>query len=239
MIAIGTIRSPYGEKFAIPRQPGLAPEALGYCDLTGEFGVAETVRGLNQFSHIWLIFQFHQTVAKGWQPLVRPPRLGGNKKVGVFASRSTFRPNGIGMSLVELVDVESLNIDGQPTNRLTLRGLDLVDGTPVLDIKPYLPYAEAITDAKAGYADEKPSGQLAVIWSQAALQGLTNKPSAQLPTLDIKVLIEQVLSQDPRPAYQAGKDSDRIYGVKLASMDVKFHFPAPTVVEVLSLVALC
>ncbi|GGA79911.1 tRNA (N6-threonylcarbamoyladenosine(37)-N6)-methyltransferase TrmO [Neiella marina] len=237
MIAIGTIRSPYGEKFAVPRQPGLVSEALGYCELSGEFGVPETVRGLEQFSHIWLLFQFHQTIEQGWQPLVRPPRLGGNKKVGVFASRSTFRPNGIGMSLVELINVESLKRNGQPLNRLTVKGLDLVDGTPVIDIKPYLPYAEAVVEAQAGYAAQKPSNTLKVSWTQHAIDALqrhNNSDVDDLPAMNTKILIDQVLSQDPRPAYQAGQLSDRTYGVKLANTDVKFRFPAPEVVEVIS-----
>lgn len=237
MIPIGYIRSPYQEKFAIPRQPGLVPAALGYCDLVGEFGHPDTTRGLEQFSHIWLLFEFHKHADRGWQPLVRPPRLGGNKKVGVFASRSTFRPNGIGMSLLELVDIKQLQVNGQAITRLTIRGLDLLDGTPVVDIKPYLPYAESLPDAAAGYAETKPDAPLNVVWLQQAqqqLQQLTPKLTDWCQ-LDLEQLIEQVLQQDPRPAYQQEQLSERMYGVNLAGLEVKFSFSQANQVDIIAI----
>ncbi|MBW8190445.1 tRNA (N6-threonylcarbamoyladenosine(37)-N6)-methyltransferase TrmO [Neiella marina] len=237
MTPIGYIRSPYQEKFAIPRQPGLVPAASGYCDLIGEFGQPETVRGLEQFSHIWVLFEFHAHRDRDWQPLVRPPRLGGNKKVGVFASRSTFRPNSIGMSLLQLEQVSHCQVDGKAVNRLTVCGLDLLDGTPILDIKPYLPYAESLPQADAGYAEDKPTTRLSVCWQQAAKQQLhlLKQTQRDLPQLNLEQLIEQVLQQDPRPAYQAGQLSERRYGVKLAGLDVQFCFVEPGQVEVVAL----
>ena len=225
MKPIGQIHSPYQEKFAIPRQPGLVPAAIGICELTGEAGHPDAVRGLEQFSHIWILFQFHQTQSQGWKALVRPPRLGGNQKVGVFASRSTFRPNAIGMSLVELLSVEHVVKDGLPCNQLKVRGLDLVDGTPVLDIKPYLPYAESIPDAQAGYAAAAPTPPLSVSFAPALETSLSE---------EFKTLIQQVLQQDPRPAYQQGKASEREYGVLLCHQNIKFYYPEPSRVHVTS-----
>lgn len=215
MIPIGHVISPYQEKFAVPRQPGLAKSAIGYCELTGEAGHPDCVRGLEQFSHIWILFQFHQTQAQGWKPLVRPPRLGGNEKVGVFASRSTFRPNAIGMSLVELLGIEQGKSEGKACVRLKVRGLDLVDGTPILDIKPYLPYAESVPEALAGYATDAPSSPLKVEFSS----------QVQVPSA-LKPLIKEVLQQDPRPAYQQGQFSEREYGVTLAHHNVRFRYVA-------------
>ncbi|HSP44184.1 MAG TPA: tRNA (N6-threonylcarbamoyladenosine(37)-N6)-methyltransferase TrmO, partial [Luteolibacter sp.] len=146
---IGIVRSCFGEKFAGPRQPGLCPSAWGELILHPPYRSHEAVRGLEGFSHIWLIFGFHETAAQGWSPTVRPPRLGGNQRVGVFASRSTFRPNGLGLSLVRL---EGIDEDSPDAPVLKLGGLDLIDGTPVYDIKPYLPYAESVPDAHAGFA---------------------------------------------------------------------------------------
>ncbi len=225
MEPIGYIESPYLEKFAVPRQPGLAPSAIGFAHLIGPAGHPDAIRGLEQFSHIWVLFQFHQTQQQGWQPLVRPPRLGGNQKVGVFASRSTFRPNSIGMSLVELVACEHSQSNGQPSNRLTLRGLDLVDGTPILDIKPYLPYAESLPDARAGYAQSAPISPLNVEFTSQAFEQL--KPQT-------RQLVQEVLQQDPRPAYQREQIGTRRYGVKLAGFDIQFDFPAPGLIQVLN-----
>ena len=134
---IGVIRSPYKEKFAVPRQPGLVKSANGELHLIAPYNQADAVRGLEAFSHLWILFVFHQTMEGGWRPTVRPPRLGGNARMGVFATRSTFRPNPIGMSLVELKEV----VCHKDSVILKLGSLDLVDGTPVVDIKPYLPFA--------------------------------------------------------------------------------------------------
>ena len=213
---IGTIDSPYKEKFAIPRQPGIVTAAQGKLRLTGVANNAELVRGLAQFSHIWLLFIFHGTQAQGWKPLVRPPRLGGNKKLGVFATRSTFRPNPIGMSVVKLDRIE------QQASQVILHisGLDLLDGTPIVDIKPYVPYADIIENADGGYAQEQPNSDIKVIFSNAALLTLAEK-NQDYPTL--QSLIEQVLSQDPRPAYKQKKVDDKTYGMTLYAFNIKWQ----------------
>ncbi|SNY98735.1 tRNA (N6-threonylcarbamoyladenosine(37)-N6)-methyltransferase TrmO [Halomonas sp. hl-4] len=209
---IGHVISDYADKFGVPRQPGLAPAANAQLVLSPPYDDPLAVRGLDAFSHVWISFVFHQSPER-WSPLVRPPRLGGNRKVGVFASRSTHRPNRLGLSLVELS-----GIDTRQGVRLILSGCDLVNGTPVVDIKPYLPWAEARPDAQAGFAPEAPA-RLAVHFSAAAL--------AQLATRDdqasLRTLIEQVLGQDPRPAYQQSRPAERVYGVRLRDVDVKFH----------------
>ena len=150
---VGIVRSCFGGKFAVPRQPGLCPSAWGELVFEPEFRQPEALRGIEGFSHLWLIFGFHLTADAGWHPTVRPPRLGGNERVGVFASRSTFRPNGLGLSLVRLEGVEVREKEGSV---LLLGGVDLVDGTPVYDVKPYLPYAESLPDAAGGFAAEEP-----------------------------------------------------------------------------------
>ena len=159
---VGVIRSPYREKFGIPRQPSLVNAARITLELLPPYDHPDMVRGLDAFSHVWISFVFHQTAERGWRPLVRPPRLGGNAKVGVFASRATHRPNPLGLSLVRL-----LRIDTQPKVVLTLEGADLLDGTPVLDIKPYIPFVEARPDARGGFVDGPPP-QLSVGWDAAA-----------------------------------------------------------------------
>lgn len=155
---IGVIRSPYKEKFAVPRQPGLVKHGGGELHLLPPYNQADAVRGLEAFSHLWVLFVFHQTMEGGWRPTVRPPRLGGNARMGVFATRSTFRPNPIGMSLVKLKGVRC----HKDQVILQLGSLDLVDGTPVVDIKPYLPFAEALPDASASYAQQAPQAEMTV-----------------------------------------------------------------------------
>lgn len=206
---IGLIRSPYREKFAIPRQPGLArlPAVL---ELHPPFDRPEAVRGLDGFSHVWLIFVFHATAAQGWKPTVRPPRLGGNARLGVFATRSTFRPNPLGLSVVELAGVRA----GADGVFLDLLGADLLDGTPVLDVKPYLPYADAIPDARAGYAPGPPPVRLPVSFAPAAEQVLAAHPEPRL-----RDWLVEVLALDPRPAYRAGSDGE--FGVRLFEFDVR------------------
>ncbi|EKE69223.1 tRNA (N6-threonylcarbamoyladenosine(37)-N6)-methyltransferase TrmO [Gallaecimonas xiamenensis] len=208
--AIGHIASPYAEKFAVPRQPGLVASAEASLVLEAPYR-GEALRGIEAFSHLWLVFVFHEHLERGWQPLVRPPRLGGNAKTGVFASRSTFRPNPIGLSVVELKAVDA------QAGVLTLGGLDLVDGTPILDIKPYLPYADALADAKGGYAPEAPK-VLAVSWTPEALAAL-----AQAGKEELQDFISDVLAQDPRPAYRKGQADDKAYGVKLSGLNVRFQ----------------
>lgn len=213
---IGVIHSPWKEKFAVPRQPGLVSEARGELELYPDYSHPDTIRGLEGFSFIWILFVFHQTLDKGWHSLVRPPRLGGNEKVGIFASRSTYRPNAIGMSLVELIGIQIY----QHQVRLELANLDLLEGTPVLDIKPYLPYAEAKPEAKAGYAQSSPSGAMPVVFSQLAQQQI-NQVESRHPRL--KQLIIQVLAQDPRPAYRRNKLDSHHYAVLLSDFNIRWQ----------------
>lgn len=221
---IGFVRSCFKEKFAIPRQPQLAPAARGVLELVSPFDQAHALEGLEQVSHVWLLFLFHQALEAEPRLRVRPPRLGGNRMVGVFATRSTHRPNGIGQSVVRLERIES--------GRLHLSGIDLLDGTPVLDIKPYVPYADAIADARNGLAIEAPA-LVAVHWTETSLQQALGE--ARRLGEPLQELIEQCLAQDPRPAYQKPVP-ERRYGTRLWDVEVRWHYPDPaciTVVEVL------
>lgn len=213
---IGTLRTCFGEKFGVPRQPGLCPSAWGTLEFTAEHRSAEAVRGLEGFSHVWLIFGFHKTVSEGWHPTVRPPRLGGNERVGVFASRSTFRPNGLGLSLVKLDRIAWEKENGVEPPALHVSGVDLVDGTPVYDVKPYLPYAEALPDAAVGYARE-PIKLLEVIIEDGAREDF-----GKLPERAQRVIIE-ALSLDPRPAVSP-KGDGRSYGALICGRNVMFRF---------------
>jgi tRNA-Thr(GGU) m(6)t(6)A37 methyltransferase TsaA len=213
---IGIIRSCFPEKFGIPRQPGLVKEARAILELLPPFDRPEALQGLEEFSHIWLIFVFHASLKQHWKATVRPPRLGGNRRVGVFASRSMFRPNPIGLSVVELerLDLES----GTP--RLHLRGVDLLDGTPVLDIKPYLPYVDAVPTAHSAWADEAPAPELQVIFSAAAEQ---QWQEIQTHYPELKQLIGQVLALDPRPAYYDSVTPRKKFGTRLLDFDVAWE----------------
>lgn len=213
---IGVIRSPYKEKFAVPRQPGLVKSQGGELHLLPPYNQAEAVRGLEGFSHLWVLFVFHQTMDGGWRPTVRPPRLGGNTRMGVFATRSTFRPNPIGMSLVELKGIRYQ----KDQVILQLGSLDLVDGTPVIDIKPYLPFAEALPDATASYAQQAPQASMSV--------SFTDDVEAQLLQLEkrypqLKTFICDVLAQDPRPAYRKEEESGKTYAVWLLDFNVRWR----------------
>lgn len=207
---IGVLRTCFGEKFAVPRQPGLCPSAWGKLFFHEAYRGEDFLRGIDGFSHVWLIFGFHETLDRGWSPTVRPPRLGGNQRVGVFASRSTHRPNGLGLSLCRLDGIESTSTGPA----LLLGGVDLIDGTPVYDVKPYLAYAEALPDARCGYADESPQRREVVIEDSVRAAFLA------LPSRDQK-LIEEVLALDPRPA--AHDDVNRTYGALLCGWNVKFR----------------
>lgn len=212
---IGIIHTPYKQKFAIPRQPGLAKDAIGSINFNPHFNDPNCLRGIEQFSHLWLIFQFHQTVKQGWSPLIRPPRLGGNEKIGVFASRSTFRPNGLGLSVVNFESVST--VQGQVV--LTVSGVDLLDGTPILDIKPYIPYADSLPDANAGFAQRTPQSDMQVCFNDEAQIQLVQY-SRVYPKL--RELICQVLGQDPRPAYKQS-DSQRIFGMNLYELNIRWQ----------------
>jgi tRNA-Thr(GGU) m(6)t(6)A37 methyltransferase TsaA len=212
---IATIHTPYKEKFATPRQPGLAPTVRARVELHPEFSSPEAVRGLEGFSHLWLIFLFHQTLGQGWKPTVRPPRLGGNQRVGVFACRSPFRPNPIGLSAVKLL---SINCE-QSKVILEVQGADLIDGTPILDIKPYLPYTDSIVEASGGFADRAPEALLRIEFTAQAQLHLA-KFSMQTPELES--LISETLSLDPRPAYKRDSDDEREYGVLLDQYNLRW-----------------
>lgn len=224
MVPVGYVRSCFKEKFAIPRQPALASAARGCLELIAPYDRPEAVQGLEAVSHVWLLFVFHQALEAQPRLKVRPPRLGGNRSIGVFASRATHRPNGMGQSVVRLDRVEP--------GKLWLSGIDLLDGTPVLDIKPYVPYADQVPGAFNALADTAPP-LIQVQWAETALQqaqqhaGRLGEP--------LVALIEQCLAQDPRPAYQA-PPPERQYGVKLWDVEVRWHYPDAHGIRVLEVV---
>ncbi|NLU12140.1 MAG: tRNA (N6-threonylcarbamoyladenosine(37)-N6)-methyltransferase TrmO [Gammaproteobacteria bacterium] len=218
---IGYVRSCFKEKFAIPRQPLLAPAAQGCIELLPPYDQADAIAGLEEISHIWVIFLFHKTLDKVPRLKVRPPRLGGNKSIGVFASRATHRPNGIGQSAVRLERAEP--------GRLWISGIDLLDGTPVLDIKPYVPYADHLPMAHNAIADHAPT-LITVNWQPSALQQA--EQHAQRLQQPLSALIEQCLAQDPRPAYQQ-PTPERIYGVQFYDVQVRWHYLTLEQIEVI------
>ncbi|MBL4940602.1 MAG: tRNA (N6-threonylcarbamoyladenosine(37)-N6)-methyltransferase TrmO [Colwellia sp.] len=225
---IGVVNSPYKEKFAIPRQPGLVNSAKGTIKLLGDVNNIESVRGLTQFSHIWLLFVFHGSQEHGWKPLVKPPRLGGNKKIGVLATRSTFRPNPIGMSVVKLDKVQVIKQEVI----LHISGLDLLDKTPIIDIKPYVPYSDSVPNANAGFAQTEPQLNLTVEFSKQAQSTLLTLKQ-ELP--ELALFIKQVLSQDPRPAYKQNKTDKKIYGMILYNLNIQWQMLAATNIEVIQI----
>jgi len=208
---VAHVRSCFGSKFAVPRQPGLCPSAWGEVVFTAGHRQAEALRGIEGFSHLWLIFGFHETVDKGWKPTVRPPRLGGNERVGVFASRSTHRPNGLGLSLVSL---EAVELEGPEGPLLRVGGIDLLDGTPIYDIKPYLPYAESVAAARSGFAAGDIT-RLEVVVDAAAADDFSALHERA------RALVKEALALDPRPAVQAD-ETDRVYGAMMCGHDVRF-----------------
>jgi len=212
---VGIVHSPFAEKFGVPRQPGIAPSAVGRLDFLPPFDDPEALRGLEEFSHVWLIFLAHRLPAtEGFQPTVRPPRLGGNVRRGVFATRSLFRPNRLGLSLVKLEGVDP----GARPPCLHLSGLDLIDGTPVVDIKPYIPYVESPTDTRGGFAHEPPPSipvHIATEARPAVEEAETRSPGFQ------KLLFE-VLAADPRPAYRRD-EPDTTFTFTLARHEVSIR----------------
>jgi len=226
--SIASIESPYKEKFAIPRQPNLVSAAKGKVIFTGSANNSELVRDIDQFSHVWLLFVFHGTKEQGWKPLVRPPRLGGNKKTGVLATRSTFRPNPIGMSVVKL---DKVTVENKQTI-MHISGLDLLDGTPIIDIKPYVPYSDALSNANGGFAQQQPQACLKVVFSNQAKTELSQYKQYDS---DLSLLIEQVLAQDPRPAYKQGKVDEKVYGMCLYDLNIQWKFVNLDTIEVLNI----
>lgn len=220
---IGFIRSCFKEKFGIPRQPRLVPDAKAVLEIEAPYSSNEAFRCLETFSHIWLLFVFHQSLHHKWRTTVRPPRLGGNQRVGVFASRSGFRPNAIGQSAVELISIRK----AKDKIELLLGGVDLLDGTPVLDIKPYLPYCDAITEANAGYAPRQPEVNYSVLFSDQADQNLRQFEKSLHPGL--KNLIADLLALDPRPAYKKEAQS-HTYGMRLWDLNITFHYDSDHII---------
>ena len=204
---IAHIHTDFPEKFGIPRQSGLVPELSGKIVFEKKYRREEAFRGLEEFSHIWLIWQFSETVQHGWTPSVRPPKLGGNTRKGVFATRSPFRPNGIGLSCVRL---EAVKLEhGEPV--IYVSGVDMMDGTPIYDVKPYLPYVDSHQDATGGFTDFLEHKLLDVEIPSACLKSFPPEKQEAL---------RHLLAQDPRPAYQ--KDSNRIYGISFAGYEINF-----------------
>ncbi len=211
---IGIIHSCFKEKFGIPRQSRLIAQAEARLEILAPYNRAEAFRELADYSHLWIIFVFHASSGE-WRPTVRPPRLGGNRRVGVFASRSPVRPNPIGLSAVDLLDLDISN------NRVELHlgGVDLLDGTPVLDIKPYLPYADAIPNAKCGYAPGAPGKAIELSYASAARDVLERLPPAQAQQL--QQLIRRILENDPRPAYLDEAKRDQ-FGMRLYDFNIRW-----------------
>ena len=209
MRIIARVRSDFSTKFGIPRQSGLVEELESQIVFEPEFRDANALRGIEQFSHLWLIWQFSANADAGWSPTVRPPKLGGNARLGVFATRSPFRPNPIGLSCVRLAGVEH---DPALGPVLRVAGADLMDGTPILDIKPYVPYTDAHMDAVQGYTARTGEGRLRVDFPEALL--------ARVPEAKRGALIG-ALAQDPRPGYQT--DPKRVYGFPFAGLEIRFR----------------
>lgn len=209
---IAHIHTQFPEKFGIPRQSGLVEELRARVVFEREYRIREAFRGIEDFSHLWLLWQF--TESRGWSPTVRPPRLGGNRRMGVFATRSPFRPNPLGLSCVRLEAVEYDAADGPA---LLVRGADLLDGTPILDVKPYVPLADCRPEAVGSFSDQHRGDHLEVEFPPELL--------AKVPESHRAALLG-VLSQDPRPSYQ--KDPERVYGMAFAGLEVKFTVEGET-----------
>ena len=204
---IAYIQTDFKEKFGIPRQSGRAPSLTAKIVFTPEYRNADALREIEGFSHLWLLFDFSLAHKEEWSPTVRPPRLGGNKRVGVFASRSPFRPNPIGLSCVKLIKVEQTDTEGTV---LLVSGADLLDGTPIVDIKPYLPFADCIPDATAGYAAQHEKDGVKVAFPPHLLEKIPKEKREGLLAC---------LQDDPRPSYQ---DEGRTYGMRFADFEIKF-----------------
>ncbi len=207
MKIIGKIYTDFPEKFGVPRQSGLVPELKGKIVFEKEYRNIDAFRGITDFSHIWVLWQFSMAIRDEWSPTVKPPRLGGNKRMGVFATRSPFRPNPIGMSSLRL---EELVIDKNDGPVLMVSGVDMISGTPIYDIKPYLPYADCHTDATAGFASQVKDYELEVEFEGKCLDKVPEEYRDNLVS---------VLRQDPRPGYI---EDDREFGISFAGMNVRF-----------------
>lgn len=209
MKVIARMKSDFPDKFGIPRQSGLVGSLRSTIIFEPEFRNTDALRGLDDFSHLWLIWQFSEAVRDDWSPTVRPPRLGGNKRLGVFATRSPFRPNSIGLSSVKILGLENTNDYGTVIH---VAGADLMDGTPIFDIKPYIPYCDCHTDASGGFTETAHDYLLNV--------NISNNLMNKIPENKREALID-VLSHDPRPSYQ--QDSERIYGLTFSELNIRFQ----------------
>lgn len=222
MKAIAKIHTLFSEKFGIPRQSGLVPSVMGKIVFEAEYRNVDALRGLEGFSHIWLLWEFSQNVSDGWSPTVRPPRLGGNRRVGVFATRSPFRPNPIGLSCVKL---EEIVLHGDNAPVLVVSGADMLDGTPIYDVKPYLPYTDCRPEATGGFAECVYGNNLKVSVSEELLSRIPEEH---------RLSVISILEQDPRPSYQ--NDPDRLYGLNYTGLNVRFTVNGNrlTVIEICS-----
>ena len=205
MKVIAHIETDFSEKFGIPRQSGIAEYAVGKIVFESEYRNPDALRGLEGYSHIWIIWQFSEAVRDNWSPTVRPPRLGGNKRMGVFATRSPFRPNAIGLSCVKIEKIDIENVE------IYFSGVDMLSGTPIFDIKPYLPFADSHPDAAGGFADAHKDYSLEVLCRDDLL--------LKMPERQRRALLE-ILSEDPRPSYQ--DDAERVYGMTFSDFEIKF-----------------
>ena len=221
---VAVIHTPFKEKFGIPRQSGLITEAKGRIVFLPPYDRPEALQGIEEFSHLWVSWIFHGVPQGKWQPMVRPPRLGGNEKRGVFATRSPFRPNPLGLSVVRLERVEA---DSSPP-ALIVSGVDMMDGTPVVDIKPYIPYSDSIPDAVGGFAQGAPEAKLEVHFSDEAEEQLNRLEKG----LEVRRLIVTLLELDPRPAYKSEENGE--FGTKLFDFDIRWKVEG-SVVKVLKL----
>lgn len=208
---VAITHSPYKEKFGIPRQAGLVTEAKAQLELLSPYNDPSIIKGLETFSHLWVLFVFHAPKHEHWNPTVRPPRLGGNKRLGVFATRSPFRPNPIGMSVVKLEKIER----SKGKILIHISGADLLEGTPILDIKPYIKANDIISKAQDGWLERAKDSKLRVSFSPQVSEVLKENPQ-------LKKLIAQIIKQDPRPRYQEKKDLEESYAFKLENYDVHF-----------------
>ena len=210
MKIIAKIYTEFDEKFGIPRQSGIVKETVGKIVFEPEYRNPEALRGIEGYSHLWLLWQFSEAVRDDWSPTVRPPRLGGNKRMGVFATRSPYRPNSIGLSSVRLLQVKETKSEGTV---LIVGGADILSGTPIYDVKPYLAYTDSHPDAKGGFADDVLGYEIEVELSQTVRSALTDEEAKKLVA---------ILKEDPRPSYKS--EDEKIYGMKFSGKEIKFKY---------------
>jgi len=213
---IGIMHSPFKQKFGIPRQPRIIPDITSTIIMRPEYSASEAFKGIETYSHLWLLFLFHKNLKAGWRPTVKPPRLGGKIKMGVFATRSTHRPNGIGQSAVKLKRI--YRHDG--VTCLDIEGADILNGTPIIDIKPYIGYSDAIPGATSGFAQEKPPATKNITFSETALKKLDY---LKVSHPQLQRLITEILILDPRPAYRQTNQDNHTYGIELYQFNIKWR----------------